>query len=115
MIDMTIIDIKTYAPSETVDGRGTLRSELDVEVLYDKTAIVIHKDIGILCVKYRDKYPYKLYEPVKFNDAQKAQDWIKSGYMAQLQESFSVLDVGFRKEMIVYREPSDYEKTMFSE
>lgn len=112
---MTIIDIKTYAPGETVDGRGTLRSELDIEVLFDKTAIVIHKDIGILCVKYRDKYPYKLYEPVKFTDAQKAQKWVESGYMAQLQENFSELDVGFRKEMIVYRELSDYEKMVFGE
>ena len=112
---MTIIDIKTYAPSETVDGRGTLRAELDIEVLYDKTAIVIHNDIGILCVKYRDKYHYKLYKPVKFTTSELAQKWINSGYMAQLQEGFSELDVGFRKEMIVYRELSDYEKMVFGE
>lgn len=112
---MTIIEIKEYPPGETVDGRGTLRVDLDIEVLYDKTAIVIHKDTGILCVKYRDKYSYKLYEPVKFNDAQKAQKWIESGNIGRLQENFSELDVGFKKEMIVYREPSDYEKMIFGE
>lgn len=105
---MTIIDINTYAPGETVDGRGTLRTELEIEVLYDKTAIVIHKDIGVLCVLYRRRYDYKLYEPVKFNDAEKAQKWINSGCIAILQESFSELDIGFRIEMIVYREPFNY-------
>ena len=105
---MTTIDINTYASGETVDGRGTLRTELEIEVLHDKTAIVIHKDIGILCVKYRKRYDYTLYEPVKFKDVERAQKWVETGCMAELQEGFSELDVGFRKEMIVYREPFNY-------
>jgi len=111
---MGITEIIKY-PSDTVDGRGTLRSDLDIEVLYDKSAIVIHDDIGILCVKYRDRFYYKLYQPVQFTDVEKAQKWVNSGCIAEIQENFNELDVGFRKEMIIYRELDDFEKMVFGE
>jgi hypothetical protein len=58
---------------------------------------------GVLC--YGEcHWDVILYYPVLFKDARAAQQWIEKGCIAEIQESFHNLLVGFRKMMIEVRE-----------
>ena len=101
---MGITDVVKY-PSDTV-GKDILRSDLEL-IPFGESAWVLHKDKGVLSVLIRHRFFHKLYSPIEFKSVGKAQAWIDSGCIAEIQESCSELDVGFRKEMVVYRENQD--------
>jgi len=98
MLVYLMIDLKC----DTVDGKDVLRSDLDV-VIFKDYSIVIHINKGMLCVLVKRSYKYAIYEPIKFKSADEAWNWVNSGCISEIQESFSELSVSFRTEMIVYR------------
>lgn len=55
---------------------------------------VYHPEQGHLCYGIRE-YQVWLWFPIRFKDKAAAFRWIESGYIAELQESLSILQVGF--------------------
>ncbi len=108
----------TFPPSDTVDGQSTKRADLEVIKINDNKWIVIKKfgnkqiwwddydedtcDDAVLCVG-TDRYDVTVYNPISWSTYGEAQKWINEGCIAEIQESLMILDVGFRKELIVRR------------
>jgi len=55
---------------------------------------VYHPVKGVLsqCVR---KYDGEIYDPIRFKDEKFAADWIRSGCIADIQEAFGCLAIGF--------------------
>lgn len=64
---------------------------------------VFHPDHGILCYYYIE-WNGTFYFPFKFKDKAAAYKWIQSGYISELQEGMTWLQVGFSDKMFIKSE-----------
>ena len=79
------------------------RDELHVSF----NATVYHTEQGQLCYGERH-WDVWLWFPIQFKDRSAAAKWINHGNIAEIQESLSILQVGFRCEcMTPTRKPYD--------
>ena len=62
-------------------------------------ATVYHLEYGQLCW-WEVHWDCILYHPIRFNDRHAAQKWIEIGCIAEIQESLSILQVGFSKVLL---------------
>jgi hypothetical protein len=86
--------------NDTVNGSGTKRVWLRPLRLHDQWTVIDDVHFTVLCVGVQVSSGYIYYEPIFFKDCQRAEDWITSGSVGQLQESFSELNVGFQAGLI---------------
>lgn len=87
--------------SETVDGGGTRRDSLEVLRVDPQRWVVVNVDDDtILCQGWRISSGYWFYEPVGWKTYAAAERWVKEGCIAELQETFTNLCVGFQKGIV---------------
>jgi hypothetical protein len=60
--------------------------------------VIVHKN-KILCQGMK-RYPFIIYSPILWKDHKAAKEWIESGSIGELQESFSNLNVSFSKNFL---------------
>lgn len=72
------------------------------ELLSSNAATVYHLERGQLC-SWEVYWDCIIYHPVQFTDRHAAQKWIESGCIADIQESFSMLQVGFSNKTLERR------------
>lgn len=82
-----------------MDGHGTLRQNLEVVRVCESFIVINKPDATVLCVGIC-RYGMTIYDPVKWRKYDDAQRWIDKGCMAEIQESYMILDCGFRKELL---------------
>lgn len=99
-----LVDLTPKQADETVNGAGLKRSSLSIIKITDKAWIIVDTtNVEMLCWGFRE-YRFHIYCPFEFPDYRKAEKWVKSGVIADLQEECSNLDIGFRKEFIKIHE-----------
>jgi len=69
------------------------------ELKVSDAAAVYHPERGVLCYG-EHHWDVAIYYPVLFKDKAAAYKWIESGCIAEIQESFHNLDIGFRTQTI---------------
>lgn len=72
------------------------------ELLSSDAATVYHLDHGQLCW-WEVHWECILYHPIRFIDRHAAQKWIEGGCIAEIQESLSILQIGFSTVLIDVR------------
>lgn len=110
---MTITKITKGTPSDTVD-MSHKREDLVVEKVGNVFIIADAEDGSVLCWGSRLSYDLHIYQPIHWTDYAKAEEWVKDGCIGQLQESWTHLDIGFRKNHVRKRE-STYTETLKAE
>lgn len=65
-------------------------------------ATVYHLEKGQLCW-WEIHWGCIIYHPIRFKNRLAAQEWIEKGCIAQIQESLSILQVGFNTKSIEIR------------
>jgi hypothetical protein len=65
---------------------------------------VFHPERGQLCYIEEPSGGFvTLYHPIRFKDAAAARQWIESGCIADLQEEFTLLGIGFSTACMIGR------------
>ena len=84
---------RTIVPSKTIitSGHEIPRDQLRISAY----ATVFHDVLGQLC-EGENHYCGTLYHPIRFKSREAAGKWINNGCIAELQESLTNLNVGFR-------------------
>ena len=67
---------------------------------HDFSWVIVHED-KILCQGIK-KYPFIIYHPIIWKDHKAAEVWIESGSIAEIQESFTNLNIGFHKTFLEF-------------
>lgn len=70
------------------------------ELRSTSSGCIYHEDHGVLCYGEEVGWNLWLYHPVIFKDRAAANRWIVSGCIAEIQESFHNLQVGFRTRFL---------------
>lgn len=86
--------------NDTVDGKGTLREDLDIIRISDDCWVIVHKPTDtMLCQSWR-YFEWMLSEPIKFKTAGNARKFVTEGCIADIQESLTNLNIGFVNEQM---------------
>lgn len=85
--------VRYYGPVKIIDGQ--------IVEDHGPQFVILHRDTGrVLCQagerEYTDGECGILFYPLKFT-YQNAAKWVKSGYIGELQESYTNLQIGFVK------------------
>jgi len=72
------------------------------ELWVSGAAVVYHKEYGVLC-QTEDHYGIILHHPIVFKSIPKAWEWVREGYIGELQEGLCNLGVGFSTTLMKVR------------
>ena len=87
---------KTKNTSKPILVRWDCHEHRD-ELKISDACTIYHPERGQLCYGERH-WDCVLFFPLVFKSKQQANEWIEKGYIAQLQESLGILNVGFHRE-----------------
>jgi len=124
---MYSVEMTEEKGQETVDGGKTRREQLEIVRIHQDEWIIICRHYQprhtqsryeyddnyaptqptILCVGTEPGRCWTYYEPVKWKTFAGAEKWVLTGYMAQIQEGYTILDCGFRTAIIQPRRGFD--------
>ena len=98
------IELTDKEKGDTFDSSNVKREMLEVVRTVDDRFVVVNVfDQSILAIGIETEYNKILYEPVIWKKFKHAEQWVKSGCVGELQEKYCILNIGFRKNMVVVR------------
>ena len=85
-------------------------ADMIIEKAGNAWIIVDSEDGSVLCIGRELSYDLHMYQPMYWDDFSKAEKWVKSGCIAELQTAYTHLDIGFHKNHIRLRKATYTEK-----